>query len=79
VNVHGVVVGCAQYIMSVSAGVDTWVFSTPDLHDGQEPFLVWLQSMGNISDADVPKVISVSYGDDEVYDNTLRAPWRNFC
>jgi len=54
-----------QYIMSVSAGVDTWVFSTPDLHDGQEPFLVWLQSMGNISDADVPKVVSVSYGDDE--------------
>lgn len=49
-----------QYIMGVSAGVDTWVFSTPDLHDGQEPFLVWLQNVANLTDAEVPKGVCVA-------------------
>lgn len=82
--------------MSVSGGVDTWVFSDQDLHDGQvrfcfncsivaifqqnirnkEPFLKWLQIVGNTSDAQVPKVISVSYGDDE---NSISASYLARC
>merc|ERR1712000_192545 len=55
-----------QYILSVSSGVDTWVFSDePALHNGQEPFLNWIQSVSKLSDDEVPKTISVSYGDVE--------------
>lgn len=37
-------------------GVDTWVFSTSELHGGQEPFLRWIQTVAAVPQADVPKV-----------------------
>ena len=38
------------------------IFSTAGEHENQEPFLEWALLVGNETDAEVPKVISVSYG-----------------
>jgi len=65
-----------QYIMSVSDLLDTWVYSMDGLHEGQEPFLNWLGILANTSDTDIPKSISVSYGDDE---NSLEVSYMMAC
>jgi tripeptidyl-peptidase-1 len=56
----------AQYIMAMGLHVETefWSFAgrSPD-NDQNEPFLKWMTTLGNISDA--PLIISTSYGEDE--------------
>jgi len=55
-----------QYIMSVGAWVPTWVYYTvgrSPTNPNNEPFLAWLVNV--TSSTIVPKVISVSYGEDE--------------
>uniref|UniRef100_A0A8C8SG18 Tripeptidyl-peptidase 1 n=1 Tax=Pelusios castaneus TaxID=367368 RepID=A0A8C8SG18_9SAUR len=52
-----------EYIMSAGANISTWVFSNAGRHESQEPFLVWLLLLSNMSS--LPWVHSVSYGDDE--------------
>ncbi|XP_078609536.1 tripeptidyl-peptidase 1-like isoform X1 [Branchiostoma floridae x Branchiostoma japonicum] len=52
-----------QYIMSSGANISTWFWSTAGRHESQEPFLVWLTGISNMTS--VPWVHSVSYGDDE--------------
>lgn len=52
-----------EYIMSLGANVNTQFWSTGGLTKGQEPFLQWITTLLNASDA--PLVNSVSYGDDE--------------
>jgi len=56
----------AQYMMAMGLHVNTefWSFSgrNPD-NDKDEPFLKWLYTLSNTSDA--PYVISTSYGEDE--------------
>lgn len=52
-----------EYIMSVGQDVHTYFWSTPGLHEGQEPFLDWMMALAN--DTRPPLVNSVSYGDDE--------------
>ena len=43
-----------------------WGFSgSSPLNDADEPFLAWLTVLSNTSDAEVPKVFSTSYGEDE--------------
>jgi len=54
-----------QYIMATSDLVDTWVYSVDGLHQEQEPFLKWAVLVSKESDSEVPKTISISYGDDE--------------
>jgi tripeptidyl-peptidase-1 len=54
-----------EYIMSVGANISTIFYSTPGLHENQEPFLDWAILVSNTSDSAIPYVISVSYGDDE--------------
>lgn len=57
-----------QYIMSMGAKVPTIFWSTAGQqpHNPQnEPFLVWLQNIAKTADADQPKTISASYGDNE--------------
>eukprot|EP01108_Squamamoeba_japonica_P004398 TRINITY_DN3477_c0_g1_i1.p2 TRINITY_DN3477_c0_g1~~TRINITY_DN3477_c0_g1_i1.p2 ORF type:complete len:314 (-),score=167.68 TRINITY_DN3477_c0_g1_i1:27-968(-) len=54
-----------EYLSSVSGGLPMIVFSTSVTHGGQEPFLVWVQTVLKLADADLPQVISVSYGDVE--------------
>jgi len=57
-----------QTITSVAGNLhaEFWGFSgrDPDNKDN-EPFFTWLTQMDNTSDADVPKVFSTSYGEDE--------------
>jgi tripeptidyl-peptidase-1 len=65
-----------QYIMATSGLVNTWVYSNQGLHDGQEPFLKWLSILGNTSNAQIPKTISVSYGDDE---NSIQSSYLVLC
>lgn len=52
-----------QYIMSTGANIPTWVFSNPGRHESQEPFLQWMVLLSNMSE--LPRVHTVSYGDDE--------------
>lgn len=54
-----------QYITSIGLYTSTWVYSTQGLHDNQEPFLKWMSLVANETDAEVPKAISISYGDNE--------------
>ena len=57
-----------EYINSLGAGVDTefWGFSGNNPYQKQqEPFMKWLYAVGNTSDAEVPKLFSTSYGEDE--------------
>jgi len=57
-----------QYIMGVGRDVPTIFYSTAGQqpgNPGNEPFLVWLSNVANMTDADVPKTFSVSYGDNE--------------
>ena len=57
-----------EYINALGAGVDTevWGFSGNNPYQKQqEPFMKWLYAVGNTSDADVPKLFSTSYGEDE--------------
>ena len=43
-----------------------WGFSgASPVNSADEPFLTWLYTVGNTSDADVPLVFSTSYGEDE--------------
>lgn len=57
-----------QTITSVAGNISSefWGFSgvSPD-NQNNEPFLKWLTLMDNTSDADIPKVFSTSYGEDE--------------
>eukprot|EP00949_MAST-11_sp_MAST-11-sp1_P004289 g4289.t1 len=57
-----------EYITSVGSNVATefWGFSgnSPD-NKQNEPFIKWLTLASNTSDADVPKLFSTSYGEDE--------------
>ena len=57
-----------EYIGATGAGVATefWGFSGRNPYQkNDEPFLKWLYTVGNTSDADVPKLFSTSYGEDE--------------
>ncbi len=49
--------------MAIAPNVDTWFVYTDGLHEGQEPFLVWITNMS--SNPNSPLVHSVSYGDEE--------------
>ncbi|XP_065192050.1 tripeptidyl-peptidase 1-like [Sycon ciliatum] len=59
-----------EYIMALGANIPTYFWSTGGKHEGQEPFLVWIEAVANSST--IPNVISVSYGDDE---DTLSVPY----
>ena len=52
-----------QWMVGISANVRTVFWSLGDLHEGQEPFLEWLQDISNTPNA--PLVHSVSYADEE--------------
>uniref|UniRef100_A0A6B2L1F0 Peptidase S53 domain-containing protein n=1 Tax=Arcella intermedia TaxID=1963864 RepID=A0A6B2L1F0_9EUKA len=52
-----------EYIMSTGQGIPTVFWSTGGLHDNQEPFLKWMVTVENTTNA--PLLFSVSYGDDE--------------
>jgi len=54
-----------QYIMSVGAGVNTWVYYTVGRapNPENEPFLAWLTTLAG--ESTIPAVFSVSYGEDE--------------
>ena len=57
-----------EYITALGANVKTefWGFSGNNPYNKQqEPFMKWLYTVGNTSDADVPKLFSTSYGEDE--------------
>jgi tripeptidyl-peptidase-1 len=57
-----------EYINAMGAGVHTefWGFSGNNPYaKQQEPFMKWLYQAGNTSDADIPKLFSTSYGEDE--------------
>ena len=57
-----------EYINAMGAGVDTefWGFSGNNPYEPQqEPFMKWLYSVGNTTDANIPKLFSTSYGEDE--------------
>lgn len=57
-----------QYNMAMGANIKTDFYSTAGQqpHNPQnEPFLTWLQNLASMSDADVAKTISTSYGDNE--------------
>ena len=50
------------------SNIDTefWSFAGTQPYNPQnEPFLAWLTYAANVTDADIPKVFSISYGDDE--------------
>jgi len=57
-----------QYVMGVGRDIPTQFWSTPGTQPGNpanEPFLVWLEAVGNMTDATMPLTISISYGDNE--------------
>lgn len=58
-----------EYIMSVGANVPTTYWYTagarPYEYGDNEPFVDWLSAVNELSDAEMPKVISVSYADEE--------------
>jgi len=57
-----------ETITGIAGNVESefWGFSgiSPD-NPENEPFLKWLQQLSSTSDADVPKIFSTSYGEDE--------------
>merc|ERR1719265_1968996 len=57
-----------ETITGIAGNVESefWGFGgrSPD-NPQNEPFLKWLMTMSNTSDADVPKIFSTSYGEDE--------------
>lgn len=57
-----------QYIMAMGGNVETefWTFTgrAPD-NPENEPFLKFMTTLSDTADADVPLVVSVSYGEDE--------------
>mmetsp|Transcript_39603 Transcript_39603/g.93323 ORF Transcript_39603/g.93323 Transcript_39603/m.93323 type:complete len:582 (-) Transcript_39603:209-1954(-) len=57
-----------EYITGVGGNIESefWGFAgrSPDNHQN-EPFLKWLEMVSSTSDAEVPKVFSTSYGEDE--------------
>eukprot|EP00117_Sycon_ciliatum_P024015 scpid50451/ scgid20262/ Tripeptidyl-peptidase 1; Tripeptidyl aminopeptidase; Tripeptidyl-peptidase I len=59
-----------EYIMALGANIPTYFWSTGGKHEGQEPFLVWIEAVANSST--IPNVISVSYGDHE---DSLSVPY----
>lgn len=52
-----------EYIMAMGQDITTWFVSTGGRHEGQEPFLTWIETME--STANSPWIHSVSYGDVE--------------
>lgn len=64
-----------EYITALGANIPSefWGFSgrSPD-NKNNEPFMKWLTLVGNTSDADVPKLFSSSYGEDE---DTVSDAW----
>eukprot|EP01028_Stygiella_incarcerata_P000370 TRINITY_DN1040_c0_g2_i1.p1 TRINITY_DN1040_c0_g2~~TRINITY_DN1040_c0_g2_i1.p1 ORF type:complete len:598 (+),score=145.93 TRINITY_DN1040_c0_g2_i1:96-1796(+) len=52
-----------QYLTGVANNVRTWVWSTGGKHEGQEPFMVWLQNVS--STENIPYLFSISYQDYE--------------
>jgi tripeptidyl-peptidase-1 len=57
-----------QYVMGVGRDIPTQFWSTAGQqpHNPQnEPFLVWLEAIAALSDADLPLSMSISYGDNE--------------
>lgn len=57
-----------QYIMAMGGGIETefWTFTGRAPNEPEnEPFLKFMSTLSNTSDADVPLVVSVSYGEDE--------------
>lgn len=57
-----------QYLMSMAPNMTTEFWYTPgDQPDnkGAEPFIAWLAQVSSTPDAQVPKVFSISYADDE--------------
>jgi tripeptidyl-peptidase-1 len=57
-----------EYVSAMGRGVPAQFWSTAgeQPHNPEnEPFLVWLQNVAALADADAPKVFSVSYGDNE--------------
>lgn len=55
-----------QYIMSVGGGVTTTFWYTDGTRPyDNEPFLEWMLNVSSLSSAQLPNVISVSYGDNE--------------
>ena len=64
-----------EYINGLGAGIHTefWGFSGNNPYDKQqEPFMTWLWSVGNTTDAELPKLFSTSYGEDE---DTIPMAW----
>jgi len=57
-----------ETITGVAGNVESefWGFSGKSTdNSANEPFMKWLAAMSNTSDADVPKIFSTSYGEDE--------------
>merc|ERR1712039_888237 len=57
-----------ETITGVAGNIDSefWGFSGRSPGNPEnEPFMKWLTQMGKTSDADVPKIFSTSYGEDE--------------
>jgi tripeptidyl-peptidase-1 len=64
-----------EYINAMGADITTefWGFSGSNPYAKQnEPFMKWLYMVGNTSDAEVPKLFSTSYGEDE---DTIPLAW----
>jgi tripeptidyl-peptidase-1 len=66
-----------QYMMAMGLHIETefWSFAgrMPD-NDQNEPFLKWMYTLGNTSDA--PNIISTSYGEDE---DSMTIEYQNRC
>ena len=57
-----------EYIMAMGEDVPTQFWSTNGQqphNPSNEPFLVWLQNLSNLTDSEMPLSMSVSYGDNE--------------
>ena len=57
-----------EYIMAMGEDVPTQFWSTNGQqphNPSNEPFLVWLQNLANLTDSEMPLSMSVSYGDNE--------------
>ena len=66
-----------QYITSIGGAVNTTYWYTAGQRpDENEPFLAWLLAIEQLSDAQLPSVFSVSYGDNEnTVDIDVSAEW----
>merc|ERR1719359_1787699 len=67
-----------ETITGVAGNIDSsfWGFAgrSPD-NKANEPFMKWLAQMSSTGDADIPKIFSTSYGEDESswsYDAAMR-------